>query len=394
MENHAQLERATGFWRLYATRQRGWVALACLVLCVFVRGFFGLPTFAYRDDSPYDVLDLQFAFSADKFRMVLSSWESIETFKRSVWLVDFVFPLVYAALLAFGYAWSRRAARPNRLAHLFFLAPFAAALCDWGENGLHLYLLRDVQSSADVAAAHYPGALVFTASTLAAVKFFLAFLVALTTLGILVINVWRHRKHVVAFLPYAYLLRFPLLAALGLVGLAYVAFFTTARSLLVGLFDLNAAGVFWVTLVAFLTAWTVMATWRLILLYGDRRFKVVPSGVCPTFGWDYLVRHGLLALPVVAGAVWMSPSSVWKRCVGALLGLAASLVALWIATWLQKFFPRPKAGKPLVDLLLPSPLPVGRVLDWASKQDPLRRLSNWVAAKLESTPDVPGPGLH
>jgi hypothetical protein len=391
VENNSQPERAAGFWRLYATRQRGWVALSSLVLCVFLRAFFVHPAFAYRGDSPHDVLDLQLAFTAGRFREVLSSWASVETFARGVRMIDFAFPLAYAAVLAFGYAWSRGNATPMRRDRLLFLAPFAAALCDWGENGLHLYLLRGVRNGAD-AAAHFPAALVFAASALAALKFLLAGLVLVVTLVVLVKAVLRHLRRVTALLPYAYLLRIPLLTAAGLVALAYVALLTSARSLLGGLFDLTAAGVFWVTLAAFLAAWTVMATWRLILLYGNRRFKLIHPGVRATFGWDYLVRHGLLALPIVVGAVWMSPAPLWQACLGALLGAAASLVALWVATYLQYFFPPPSASQPTVDLLLPSPHPGGRLLARASKMNPAPRLSNWVAAKLERLPKYLGRG--
>jgi Patatin-like phospholipase len=396
VEYHCRPERAvTGFWRLYATRQRGWIALACLVLCVFLRGFFIHPAFAYRSDSPHNVCDLQLAFTAERFREVLSSWANLEAFKSSLWMIDFAFPLAYAALLAFGYAWSRGKAAPTRFDRSLFLAPFVAALFDWGENGLHLYLLRGVKSGADAVVAHFPEELVVAASTFAIVKFALAGLVAVVTLVVLIWGIFRQLRCVMALLPYAYLLRFPLLSAVGLVMLAYVSLLTSARPLLAGLFDLTAVGVFWATLAAFLVAWTVMATWRLVLLYGSRRFKVVDAGVRETFGWDYQVRHGLLALPVVVGAVWMSPAPLWQGGLGALLGLAASLAALWGATYLQHLFLRPHAAQATVDLLLPSPRPGGsRLLAWVNHVDPAPRLSEWMAAKLKWLPPYLGRGYR
>lgn len=46
----------------------------------------------------------------------------------------------------------------------------AAALCDWVENSIHLYLLRNVLDKAQAQAADFSGPLVFAASVFASVK--------------------------------------------------------------------------------------------------------------------------------------------------------------------------------------------------------------------------------
>src|SRR5918995_6755103 len=74
-------------------------------------------------------------------------------------------------------------------------------------------------------------------------------------------------------LQWIYLLRVPLLTALGIAGLCLAVWLGGARSLLGGVFDIgdNLWGAFFVSLTAFLTAWVVMASWRLVRLYGPIR---------------------------------------------------------------------------------------------------------------------------
>src|SRR5581483_10194273 len=354
------------------------------------------PYFNYRGPDAPGAVSLQLAFTVDRFRAALLRWNDIETFKRSVGMIDYVFPPTYAALLAFGYAWGRGNVKPKTADRWLFIAPFVAALCDWAENSLHLYLLRDVHSLTDAGAVSFPALLVFAASLFAAIKLLLLVAVAVVTLAVLLVKLVRNLPRVAALLPYAYILRIPLLTAAILIGLSYVAFFTAARSVLENLFDLKSEGIFWVTMAAFLAAWTVMATLRLTLLYGGRRFRVTPCHLSPTFGWHYLVRHGLLALPVVAGAILKSGRYVWGGYAGAvliaMLGLAASVVVLWAATFFQRFAPPPRPGQVHVDLLLPSPKPGVRLLALAAKSNPAPHLSKWLAAKLSSLPAYLGQG--
>jgi hypothetical protein len=183
MQNNLQLDRVRGFWRLYTTRERGWLALYFLVISVFVQAFFSHPNFVYREANEAGVVPLQLAFTVSRFKEILLSWSDVRIFKQSLWQIDFVFPLAYAGLLAFAYAWSRRNENPSRRDRFFFLAPFVAALCDWIENSLHLYLLRNVDAVEQAKAATFSGALVFAASAFAAIKIALIAIVAIAIIA-------------------------------------------------------------------------------------------------------------------------------------------------------------------------------------------------------------------
>src|SRR5262249_34681525 len=76
-------------------------------------------------------------------------------------------------------------------------------------------------------------------------------------------------QRLIEWLTYAYLIRFPLLTAAALVGIPYAAFFTGARSLLENLFDLDPGAIMLVTMIALLSAWSVMVTARLVLTYSN-----------------------------------------------------------------------------------------------------------------------------
>src|SRR5262245_6768116 len=388
MQNNLQLDRVRGFWRLYTTRERGWLALYFLVISVFVQAFFSHPNFVYREANEAGVVPLQLAFTVSKFKEILLSWSDVGIFKQSLWQIDFVFPLAYAGLLAFAYAWSRRNENPSRRDRFFFLAPFVAALCDWIENSLHLYLLRNVDTVEQAKAATFSGALVFAASAFAAIKIALIAIVAIGIIAFSLLALVRNWSSVEAALPYVYLLRFPALTAIGLVGLPYVSFFTGARSLLENLFDLKTLGIFFVALAAFLIAWTTMATLRLILLYGPERFDIKSYSVDRKFGWGYFTRYGLLALPIVAGAVLKSGEQVWNGYAGAILmvilGLVVSLAALWVAMYGQRLLTSPDdertpdPEREYVDLLLPSPRPGQWLLDNAYRVESAPRFTKWL----------------
>src|SRR5262245_54650779 len=303
MQNNNQPDRARGIWRFYSSPKRGRIALWFLVLCLLIESFFSDPDFMYRGPGTPGILSLQLAFTVSKFREILLSWRDIALFKQSVWQIDYLFPITYAGMLAFGYAWSRRNEEPARLDRVMFLAPFVAASCDWIENSLHLYLLRNVNNKEQVEATSFSDALVFAASSFALIKIGLLILTAVAIVGLLVcafFNISRDditsiQKNIQRGwdrLTFIYWLRFPVITAISLGVLVYISFFTGARALLENIFDLRTFGIYIVTLVAFLIAWTTMVTLRLLLLYGPERFGVtidyVPKifrAVPKKFGW-------------------------------------------------------------------------------------------------------------
>lgn len=443
MQNQTRPGR--GFWSLYSIEERGEVAAYLLIATLFVQLFFKHPDFQFHLEGSPDIFAFQLAFTVSRFTEILHSWQSIAIFKNSLRQVDFLFPPLYAGLLAFAYASIRGNRKPGRFDRFLFAAPFLAAALDFGENGLHLYLLRGIHQAEDLQRAMFSPALVFAASLFALLKWALVVL-SLAAMAALVLYrlmrlfgplfpLRRERPylHLVGWfllaagariglnffpvsdtpalrwipgaaliliagallsillkrivepleamvrqwlewsrlrMPYLYLLRFPLLANGGMIALAFLSFFTGARSLLENLFDVRGWGIFWISMTAFLLAWTAMATRRLILLYGPRRFHVQKLPVPDTFGWKYFLPQGMPALPLILGAIIKSGGelrgNVAEGILFAALGLAATLGLLFAATFLQRLFsPMPirrmenepaaagDSGLP-IDLLFPS----------------------------------------
>ena len=159
-----------------------------------------------------------------------------------------------------------------------------------------------------------------------------------------------------------YLLRVPLLTTLGIIGLCLAAWRGGARSLLGGVFDVDTSlwGVFFVSLTAFLTAWVVMASWRLVRLYGSIRMferSAPPRTFSPGEG-VYFALHYLLvsivAVPVVLLTLTTSKASA-AQVIMAVLGLGASLVCIGIVAFGQLYFNRRwGADSEIPDLFLPT----------------------------------------
>jgi hypothetical protein len=115
-------------------------------------------------------LDLERAFTAARFGATVGAWgDGVEAFKWSLITLDFAFPLLYAAGLGSLVALAG-GPRTGRVALWLFALPWAAAGLDWIENLLHLWLLADVHTAADAAAA-YSTPVVLAASLAAMLKF-------------------------------------------------------------------------------------------------------------------------------------------------------------------------------------------------------------------------------
>ena len=101
-----------------------------------------------------DVLDLELSFTSGAFRQILLLWSAAHPgamgmFRTSVLLLDFVFPVAYAAFLSALYVWvvTTGGGRPLRTGRV---SPWIAAGLDWIENVLLLALvwgLRDRKST-------------------------------------------------------------------------------------------------------------------------------------------------------------------------------------------------------------------------------------------------------
>jgi hypothetical protein len=210
-------------------------------------------------------------------------------------------------------------------------------------------------------------------------------------------------QNVLSFLTHLYLLRFPLLTAIAVVGIWAAAFFTNARSLLGNLFDVSwPGGIFYLSLTAFVTAWVVMLTWRLVLLYGAERFATPVYQVSPNVKWWHLALSGLIALPVVCGAVYYSTRPHIWEVAEALLGLLVALEILLLATIVQKWFTRPRftqrppdtshgssdLAQTSPDILFPSQNRlVAQLIERVQKRNPAPRLAGRITALFRLFPE-------
>lgn len=151
-------------------------------------------------------------------------------------------------------------------------------------------------------------------------------------------------EHAPSRLQHIYLLRVPLLTASGIVGLCFLAFFTPTRLLLGNAFDIESHwGIFFVSLTAFLAAWVVMVSWRLVRLYGAERFLDTASLQIPSNVRSRdLIYYSAIALPVVICAVWKSAELHWSlELIEGALGLLVSLLCLAVANGIQRWLTRP-----------------------------------------------------
>jgi hypothetical protein len=129
------------------------------------------------------------------------------------------------------------------------------------------------------------------------------------------------------------LLRVPLLVALVLILLPYLAVLTSARSLLAGLFDLTPRGFYFASLAAIAASWAVLFTSRLILSAAPHRFQGVEEASLPGTLTQQAIAFGLLAVPVAAAGLWLSPrEQLIRRWLAAALS-AATMAGLFAAGW-------------------------------------------------------------
>jgi hypothetical protein len=142
-------------------------------------------------------------------------------------------------------------------------------------------------------------------------------------------------------LSYTYLLRFPLLTAVAIVGLSVGAFLSGTRTLGGSIFDIDWAwGMFFASWTAFLSGLVVMRTSRIVLLYGRQRFF---DGASPANNSVLLLVRRcvvvalpislmlLVTLPVVGVAVYTSTHlRTGHEMIEVALGFFATLLCLLI----------------------------------------------------------------
>src|SRR5688500_668279 len=110
----------------------------------------------------------------------------------------------------------------------------------------------------------------------------------------------------VRYAPYAYLMRFPLLLALFLIGFGPIAL-VWVKPLFRSMLIQDFFGVLWTTFATWLAAFTVLATRRVTLLHGAVRFNTEPLIERPShIGVQEATIHALVAVPLIATVGWLS----------------------------------------------------------------------------------------
>jgi hypothetical protein len=203
------------------------------------------------------------------------------------------------------------------------------------------------------------------------------------------------------WLTFAYLIRFPLMTAAVLVVLPFVAFFTGASALLENLFDLGPGDIFLVTMTALLSAWSVMVTARLALIYCSERFDVSRAKIGLQLKWRSILLYGLLSLPVIAG-IYYEIAKLWNytpqcqnwwKVFAVAPGIGIAFLLMWVADLLQRLLNSPSTNRKAPDLLMPTDRPFsGQLIQKMSEARPVIMAPNRLAVRMKSIPPFFGRG--
>ena len=179
---------------LYGFRHRGRFALIGLLLFLLFSICFLFVDPLFRASTDPTLVDLQLAFSSLRFHDIIVSWNKsvnggIEIYKLSTMLLDYLYPLIYSAMLAFAYASVRKNAQPARLDKVMFTLPFIAAIFDYIENTIHLLLLKDVHNLAQAIAVQYPPTAVAISAAASVLKFLFFYAAIFTFLGAVIYRI-------------------------------------------------------------------------------------------------------------------------------------------------------------------------------------------------------------
>ncbi len=243
--------------------------------------------------------------------------------------LDLVFPFLYGLLLS---GWIARTP-PPRISRYAVWLPWLAALLDLGENGILAYLAWTWTADGP------PSSVAALASKATRGKWVCLGLAILCVLPGSLRHLWQRRHRLAAWLPYAYLLRVPLLLAFVLVALPILAM-GGGRNVLANLFVLTPGELFWVALAVVLAAAAVLVMARVVLLYGPDRCGVTslgtqqaipawqPAGALLVAGWviGFALVASIRGIPITgspAGGAWgVAALDLLAAVAGALVAVA------------------------------------------------------------------------
>jgi hypothetical protein len=162
---------------LYGLRFRSLLALTALFLFGLFSVLFRIIDPMFRAATDPGLIDLQLTSDAYCFQEIIVNWNKsvdggVEIYKLSIVSLDYIFPIIYAVMLAFAYAAVRGNLIPRRFDRVMFILPCLGAFFDYSENTFHLLLLRDVHNLDQALAAHYSQLMVASSFTCSFLKFF------------------------------------------------------------------------------------------------------------------------------------------------------------------------------------------------------------------------------
>jgi hypothetical protein len=146
-----------------------WPTVAiCGVLTALFLLYFSATERAAPEGTP-EVLELELAFTADRFDSIVDQWDESGTLavqQRNLWL-DLFFPFAYGGLLTglLGLLALPFSGEPKLRYSILLPLPLVAGVLDWLENGLLIWLLGQGHN-------HWP-TLVLSMSTISSIKWLL-----------------------------------------------------------------------------------------------------------------------------------------------------------------------------------------------------------------------------
>jgi hypothetical protein len=178
------------------------------------------------------------------------------------------------------------------------------------------------------------------------------------------------------FLQVLYLCRFQVLILTLFVAFMPFTVYFSLKNLLANLYDLSGfLESFWFSLFAFLLAFSIVATTKLVLLYGAERVDfdrkttlyVKRKIVKPLVLRPYLfIIAGFAATFLVLGTFLIGENEVnfWRKVSGIVSGFIAAILLLFCADIFQRLMNRERDARLLERFLFPFPNPLGK---WANK---------------------------
>jgi len=188
--------------------------------------------------------------------------------------------------------------------------------------------------------------------------------------------------------PRLYLLRFPIILGLTLVGLVPLGL-VWIPAMFRNMFILPRIGLALVALFATLGAATVLVTRRVTLLYGPERFNVLWHARSHQLGTGSVLAHSTIGLPLIGSTVWLSSTEGhlgWLTAFSmASLGVLAAAILVWTAELVQAWLT--SADVDLPELAVPH----GKTLSAAHRRAP-PLMPGWIRKVLHWLKPVLGPG--